>query len=136
MASSPEEIRKHMKSYWIVGYTLFACTVLTLLLGILRVFDLGLPGVSPIDITFGLAVATFKCSLVVLVFMHLNHERGLIYKTMLFTMAFAVGLMGLTLFAQANPIEMHSDVIDEVAPSRGGPVAEGGAESNPSNPDH
>ncbi|MEO0445140.1 MAG: hypothetical protein AAF191_03580 [Verrucomicrobiota bacterium] len=53
-----------------------------------------------------------------LIFMHLNHERGFIYKTLLFTLAFAVGLMALTLFAQADPIPTHSDVVDDVrAPS-------------------
>lgn len=113
-----------MRAYWAVGFTLFGCTLLTLLLGILRVFDVGEPGVSPGDIVLGLAVAAFKSSLVMLVFMHLNHERGLIYKTLLFTMAFAVGLMALTLFAQADPIRTYSDVIERVSPALGNQSAE------------
>ncbi len=112
MASSPEEIEKHIKTYWLVGATLFGCTGLTVALGIFKVFDIGIPGVSPADIVLGIAVAVFKSSLVVLIFMHLNHERGLIYKTMLFTSAFAVGLMTLTLFAQADPIPEHIQATD------------------------
>lgn len=110
MASSPEEIRKHINTYWKVGGALLVFTCITVLLGTWKPLDFGYPGVDAVDIVVGLLVATIKTSLVMLIFMHLNHERGLIYKTLLFTVAFATSLMGLTLFAKSDPIPTHSDV--------------------------
>jgi hypothetical protein len=106
----PETLVKHRKQYWIVGGALFFCTVLTLVLGINQYtqfgqsFDFGAPGIDGPDFVFGLMIATFKCSLVALIFMHLNHERGLIYKMLLFTVCFFIGLMGLMLFAHSDPV--------------------------------
>jgi len=114
MESSTEDIQKHVKTYLMVGATLFVFTIVTVLVRTLPFFDFGVPGVDAPDIAFGLVIATFKTSLVMLIFMHLNHERGLIYKVLLFTVAFAISLMGLTLFAQHNPIKPHSDVTDEL----------------------
>lgn len=128
MSSSPQEVKRHVKGYWIVGLTLCAFTVITFMIGAIPAFDLGAPGTGPSDIALGLAIATFKCSLVVLVFMHLNHERGLIYKMLVFTMVFAAALMALTLFAQSDPIRTYSDVVDRVSPNApaAGLAVEGG----------
>lgn len=115
MAGSPDEIRKHLKTYWFIGAALFFFTCVTLLLGGM---DLGAPGIGFLDISIGLLVASAKTSLVMLIFMHLNHERGLIYKVLLFTLAFSISLMGLTLFAQADPIPEHSHIIDRVDQSQ------------------
>ena len=114
MESSHEDIQKHVKTYLMVGATLFTFTIVTVLVRTLPFFDFGMPGVDAPDIAFGLVIATFKSSLVMSIFMHLNHERGLIYKVLLFTVAFAISLMGLTLFAQSNPIRPHADVLDEL----------------------
>jgi caa(3)-type oxidase subunit IV len=113
MESSSEDIQKHVKTYLMVGATLLLFTGVTVLVRTVPFFDFGVPGVDAPDIAFGLVIATFKSSLVMLIFMHLNHERGLIYKVLVFTVAFAVSLMGLTLFAQSNPIAPHADVTDE-----------------------
>lgn len=112
MEASTDDIQKHVKSYLMVGATLFVFTIVTVLVRTVPFFDFGMPGVDAPDIAFGLVIATFKSSLVMLIFMHLNHERGLIYKVLLFTVAFAVGLMGLTLFAQNNPVQPHAEVIE------------------------
>lgn len=110
-STTPEALDSHRKQYWIVGGALFFCTVLTLVLGINQYtgfgksLDFGAPGIDGPDVVVGLLIATFKCSLVALIFMHLNHERGLIYKMLLFTVCFFIGLMGLTLFAHADPIQ-------------------------------
>lgn len=112
MESSTEDLQKHVKTYLMVGATLFVFTIVTVLVRTVPFFDFGVPGVDAPDIAFGLMIATFKSSLVMLIFMHLNHERGLIYKVLLFTVAFAVSLMGLTLFAQGNPIRPHAHVTE------------------------
>jgi len=127
MAESPEEFQKHIKSYLVVGSALLVFTVVTVVLGVFPIFDLGAPGVSTSDIVLGLSIASFKSSLVLLIFMHLNHERGFIYKTLLFTCAFALSLMGLTLFAQSDPVNPHADVVDPVASAQavGAPPAGG-----------
>jgi hypothetical protein len=44
--------------------------------------------------------------------MHLNHERGLIYKLLLFTGLFALGLIVLTLFADKDPIVEQYDTYE------------------------
>lgn len=114
MADTPEEIEKHTKLYWLIGGFLFALTIITVALGIgqyhhhpiLDLADFGAPGLSYEDVIIGLLVATVKASLVALIFMHLNHEKPLIYKFLLFTCCFALGLMVLSLLAWWNPIEM------------------------------
>ncbi|MEC5126408.1 cytochrome C oxidase subunit IV family protein [Verrucomicrobiales bacterium BCK34] len=112
MAESTHDWGKHKKSYLIVFGALCACTCLTLALGIFAPFDLGPPGPTPADFVIGLAVACFKASLVGLIFMHLNHERGLIYKLLVFTFLFSLGLMALTLFAGADPILEQYDTLE------------------------
>ena len=107
MASSPEEIRKHMKTYGRVGLTLGLFTVITLVMGVVPIFDFGAPGRGGIDVVLTLLIAGFKSSLVMLIFMHLNQEKGLIYKTLAFTAVFVGALLTLTLFAQAAPIRIH-----------------------------
>ena len=92
MADTPEEIHKHMRAYWMVGIALLACTVLTVVVA----------WVTP-SITVGLGIATFKASLVALIFMHLNSEKPLIYKILLYTTFFAIGLMFLTVLALYDP---------------------------------
>ena len=42
----------------------------------------------------GLLIASFKVSLVGLIFMHLRHERGLIYKVLLFAMSLPFAVLG------------------------------------------
>ncbi|MCG8602201.1 MAG: cytochrome C oxidase subunit IV family protein [Verrucomicrobiales bacterium] len=104
MAEETHDWDKHKKTYWAVGIALFVFTGVTLALGLVPILDLGPPGPTPADFVIGLAVAGTKATLVSLIFMHLNHEKGLIYKTLLFTFLFFVGLMALTLFAGADPI--------------------------------
>lgn len=92
MANTPEEVAKHIKLYLGIGLTLMVFTAITVALSY---YDFG-----KWNIPVGLAVATFKSSLVVLIFMHMNHERPLIYKFMVFTMLF-LGVM-FTLFVAAH----------------------------------
>lgn len=102
---SAEEIAKHKRLYFIIGVLLCVFSVVALLLGVYEPWDFGAPGNSVEDIFFGLLVSVVKASLVALIFMHLLHERGLIYRVLLFTFIFFTGLMGLTLFAWSDPIQ-------------------------------
>ncbi len=111
MATTPEELASHKKAYTAVGISLGVLTVVTLALGYWHPFDLGVPGLDWTDITIGLVIACVKSSLVALIFMHLNHERGLIYKILLFTFCFFLGLMVLILFAWGNPIHEAFDAV-------------------------
>lgn len=104
MADSPAEIAKHKRAYTIVGAVLLICTGVTVAVARLDFLDLGAPGISALDVGMGLIIATFKCSLVALIFMHLNHEKGLIYKILVFTCYFAFGLMVLMVYSLLDPI--------------------------------
>jgi cytochrome c oxidase subunit 4 len=92
MAHSPEEIAKHIKTYLIVGATLLVFTAITVGLSFVDF------GSQSMNMTIGLAVAAFKSSLVILIFMHLNNERPLIYKVLVFTMVF-LGVMFILFIA-------------------------------------
>ena len=96
MAESPEEIQKHVKTYLWVGAALFAGTIITVVAA----------KITP-SIILGLAIACTKAGLVALIFMHLNHERSTIYKILLFTFFFFIGLMLLTIMALYDPVHMR-----------------------------
>lgn len=110
MADSPEAIKKHVKAYLIVGYILFFCTFLTVAVAKWEFLDVGAYGLSPGDIFIGLCIAGFKASLVALIFMHLNAEKSLIYKFLMFTAFFFFGLMFLSLFELWNPVASVFDI--------------------------
>ncbi len=86
-----------------VGLTLILFTCITLAVGKLQIFDIGAPGVTGGDIIAGLLIATFKVSLVALIFMHLKEEKPLIFKFLLFTMIFVLGLFVLTYLTHSDP---------------------------------
>lgn len=111
MADASHDLSKTKKSYAAVGIALLVFTVVTVTVGLVPVFDLGPPGPDGMDFVLGLAVASVKASLVALIFMHLNHEKGLIYKILLFTVLFFLGLMILTLFADFDPILEQFDTL-------------------------
>lgn len=100
MAHSPEEIAKHIKTYLMVGGLLLVFTAITVALSFVDF------GSQAMNITIGLAVASFKSSLVVLIFMHLNNERPLIYKVLLFTMLFLGVMFTLFIATHDDPLVM------------------------------
>jgi len=104
MADATHDLSKTKKSYAAVGIALFVFTAVTVTIGLHPWFDMGPPGPDAGDFVIGLLVAGIKASLVALIFMHLNHEKGLIYKLLVFTFLFFLGLMALTLFADFDPI--------------------------------
>ncbi len=104
MADATHDFSKYKKSYAAVGIALFVFTVVTVTIGLVPWFDVGPPGPDSGDVLIGLAVATVKATLVALIFMHLNHEKGLIYKMMLFVCILGVALVVLSLFGDFDPI--------------------------------
>ena len=112
MSEATHDYNKHKKTYTAVGIALFVFTCVTVALGLYPPFDFGPPGPTASDFVIGLALASTKASLVALIFMRLNHERGLVYKMLVFTFLFFLGLMTLTLFADMDPIREQFDTLE------------------------
>ncbi len=104
MADTPEAIRKSIRTYLIVGAALFVCTVLTVMVATIEALDFGKHGFDGIDLIIGLGIALFKVVLVAAIFMHLNHEKKMIYWIFFGSFVFAAALYLLTLFAKKDPI--------------------------------
>lgn len=98
MAENLEEIQKSVKKYMLIGLTLIVFTVITVGLSYVELPTHGL------NILVGMIVATFKASLVALIFMHLNHERSVIYKVLAFTTVFAIVLFVLFHLSHTDPL--------------------------------
>jgi len=52
-------------------------------------------------VALGITIATAKAALVAMFFMHLKHERRLIYVSLILTAVLFVALIGLTLWSEA-----------------------------------
>lgn len=98
MADNVEEIQKSVKTYMKVLATLAVLTVVTVLLSAVEMPTHGQ------NILIGMILASFKAALVALIFMHLNHERSVIYKLLTFTTVFAVVLFILFHMAHTDPL--------------------------------
>lgn len=108
MADSPEEIKKHVKLYLLIGATLFVCTVITVAVAKIEWLDFGSRGFGTADMLIGLLIATIKATLVALIFMHLNHEKKLIYWLFGIGLVMGLSLMVLTGLAFADPIQFQA----------------------------
>ncbi len=102
---SPEYLAKQSKLIWKIGGVLGLCTIGTWLVAF---YDFGS---RASNITIGLLIASFKASLVALIFMHLKGERGLIYKFLAFTVVFVLGLFVLTFLGWSDPLHYHGSAI-------------------------
>ena len=96
---APIDLAKSIRLYVKVGGYLILFTCITWAVSLIDF------GSHALNITIGLAIATFKVALVALIFMHLNHERGLIYKLLLFTVIFGIAMMFLFVLAYMDPIK-------------------------------
>ena len=95
----PIDFDKTVRKYLKVGAILIAGTCLTWL-----VAAYVNTGIHWVDMTIGLLIAATKVSFVCLIFMHLNHERGFVYKILLFSMIFFIAMMFLFCLAYLDPI--------------------------------
>jgi cytochrome c oxidase subunit 4 len=92
-ASDAESIRKQTRSYIVVFVTLMVMTILTVAVSYFHM-PVGLA------ILVALLIASFKGSLVASVFMHLSHERKVIYWVLLLTVIFFIVLMAIPSISQ------------------------------------
>lgn len=104
MADTPEAVRKSIRTYLLIGGILFAGTILTVLVATQPILDFGHHGFDTVDCLLGLAIATTKATLVAAIFMHLNHEKKIIYWIFGGAFVFAAALYGLTALAKSDPI--------------------------------
>ncbi len=95
----PFDFAKSIRTYRNVGLVLLAGTIITVFVA----YQVNLGDIH-LNIALGLLIAAVKVSFVCLIFMHLNHERGLVYKTLTFTMIFFVAMMFLFCLAFYDPI--------------------------------
>jgi caa(3)-type oxidase subunit IV len=104
MANSIEEIQKSKRTYLIVFGALLVCTCLTVAVASFETLDVGKHGFDMADCILGLAIASFKATLVALIFMHLNHEKKAIYWIFGGSFIFVLALFALTGFADIDPL--------------------------------
>jgi cytochrome c oxidase subunit 4 len=96
-AHASDDISKHVKTYYMVFGALMALTIVTV-----GVSYLHLP--THLAIVVALFIATIKGSMVALFFMHLNHERKLIYWVLMLTVVFFFVLMLVPLSTNLDKI--------------------------------
>jgi cytochrome c oxidase subunit IV len=101
MSSDPAEIQKSVRSYMTVFAMLMLFTIVTVAASR---FHLAVP----VAITIALIIAAMKGSMVAAVFMHLSHEKRLVYGTLLLTAAFFVVLLLLPLFTSLDSLAIGS----------------------------
>jgi hypothetical protein len=106
-------LMKHAFPYLVVGGLLFIFTVITVGLSYIDFAHIGLfqtifgwIGVKGhgINIFIGLVVAAFKVCLVGAWFMHLKNEKASVWRPLIFTFIFCLGLFLLCLFSWVDPI--------------------------------
>lgn len=96
-AHGAEDIRAHVKTYYMIFGALMVLTVVTVAVSYLH-----LP--VHLAVLLALIVATIKGSLVALFFMHLKGERKLIYYVLALTVVFFVFMMFVPLATNLNKI--------------------------------
>jgi caa(3)-type oxidase subunit IV len=91
-------VAKHVRKYLLIGLVLVTFTAITVWLSYVDF------GTQKMNITVAMIVATFKAGLVAAIFMHLSNEKQLIYRILIFTAFFVLGLFFLTYLAWYDPV--------------------------------
>src|ERR1700746_1202410 len=86
-------VQQHVKRYVMGGITLLAFTGITVALSYVDF------GTRKANISVAMLVATLKAGLVAAIFMHLAAEKRLIYRILIFTGFFVLGLFWLIFLA-------------------------------------
>lgn len=92
------DVAKHIRAYLMVGLTLIVFTGITVALSYVNF------GTQKANVAVAMLVATFKAGLVAAIFMHLSSEKRMIYRILIFTVFFVLGLFFLTYLAWYDPI--------------------------------
>jgi caa(3)-type oxidase subunit IV len=95
------DVSQHVRKYLMVGATLLGFTILTVFLSYVNF------GTQKANVAVAMLVATFKAGLVAAIFMHLSAEKKMIYRILIFTGFFVMGLFWLTYLAWYDPIVHH-----------------------------
>jgi cytochrome c oxidase subunit 4 len=93
-----DDIRSHVKTYYMIFGALMVLTIITVGVSYLEL-------ATPLAVTVALIVAGIKGSLVAMYFMHLLHERKVIYWVLMLTVIFFVFLMFVPLFTNLDRIQ-------------------------------
>ena len=103
MHSDPTEIRKHVRTYFMIGLILFVFTGITVAVNRIHL-------VVPLAIAAALMIAIAKGSMVASVFMHLSNEKRWIYGALLLALVFFIVLMSVPIFTVMDTIgtNVHS----------------------------
>jgi cytochrome c oxidase subunit 4 len=96
-AHSVDDIKKSVKTYMMIFGALMVLTIITV-----GVSYVHLPVAAAV--TVALIVATIKGSLVALYFMHLLHERKVIYWVLTLTLIFFIFMMFVPLLTNSDRI--------------------------------
>src|ERR1700720_822600 len=91
-------VQKHVRGYLVVGALLLTFTGITVALSYVDF------GTRKANIGVAMLVATLKAGLVAAIFMHLAWETRLIYRGLIFTGFFVLGLFWLIFLAWYDPI--------------------------------
>jgi cytochrome c oxidase subunit 4 len=92
-----DDIRSHIKTYYMIFGALMVLTMITVGVSYVELS-------TPLAITVALIVAGIKGSLVAMYFMHLLHERKVIYWVLLLTIVFFIFLMFVPLLTDADNV--------------------------------
>ena len=95
---SPEEIRKTIRTFMMVGAALIVLTGVTVGVSYVHLHSIYA------RVAVALVVAGLKGSLVALVFMHLKAEKYWVYFTLAFTAFFVVLVFALPMWTTSDPI--------------------------------
>ena len=101
MHSDPAEIQKSVRSYLTVFAMLMVFTIITVAASRFHF-------AVPVAITIALIIATMKGSMVAAVFMHLSHEKRLVYGALLLTAAFFLVLLLVPLLTSLDSLTIGS----------------------------
>jgi len=91
-------VSKHIRAYLMVGATLITFTAITVFLSYVNF------GTMKANVAVAMIVATFKAGLVAAIFMHLSNEKRMIYRILMFTAFFVLGLFFLIYLAWYDPV--------------------------------
>ncbi len=97
-APNVHDVSKHVRGYLLVGAALLFCTALTVFLSYVDF------GSRKANVAVAMALAAFKAGLVAYIFMHLSAEKKLIYRILIFTAIFVLGLFWLIYLAWYDPV--------------------------------